>query len=112
MDNADDVTAKWTTSAAAAATAADDEGCNLYDFVVCTIVIGLICVFGLTGNITSFVVMYKQKNETAAVYLLQNMAVFDSLLLAVSIVIYTLPSVYPYTGRLQSLYDSFDYISR
>lgn len=60
------------------------ENCDLYEFLVCSVVIGLICLFGLTGNVTSFVVLYKHKTETAAVFLLQCMAVFDSLLLVVS----------------------------
>lgn len=103
----------------AAAAAADDDddaqygdydSCNLYNFVVCTIIIGLISLFGLTGNVTSFVVLYKHKTETAAIFLLQCMAVFDSLLLVVSIVVYTMPSVYPYTGRLQTVHESFEYI--
>lgn len=81
----------------------DDEeaGCLLYDFVVCTIVIGLVCVFGLAGNVTSFFVLCKHKTETATIFLLQCMAVFDSLLLLFTFFIYVLPSIYPYTGRLQ-----------
>jgi len=80
---------------------ADGDGCTLYDFVVCTVVIGLVCVFGLAGNVTSFFVLLKHKTETATIFLLESMAVFDSLLLLVSLVLYVLPNVYPYTGRLQ-----------
>jgi len=84
-----------------AADDADEAGCRLYDFVVCTVIIGLVCVFGLAGNVTSFFVLLKHKSETATIFLLQSMAVFDSLLLLVSLFIYTLPFIYPYTGRLQ-----------
>lgn len=38
----------------------DDPACKLFDFVVCTLVIGIICLFGLCGNLTSFGVLYKQ----------------------------------------------------
>jgi len=75
--------------------------CDLYDFVVCTVVIGLVCVFGLAGNITSFFVLCKHKTETATIFLLQCMAVFDSLLLLFTFLLYVLPAVYPYTGSLQ-----------
>jgi len=75
--------------------------CDLYDFVVCTVVIGLVCVFGLAGNITSFFVLCKHKTETATIFLLQCMAVFDSLLLLSTLLLYVLPAVYPYTGSLQ-----------
>jgi len=80
---------------------AETSGCRLYDFVVCTVVIGLVCVFGLAGNVTSFFVLCKHKTETATIFLLQCMAVFDSLLLLFSIFIYVLPYIYPYTGKLQ-----------
>jgi len=79
----------------------DKASCELYDFVVCTVVIGLVCVFGLAGNVTSFFVLLKHKTESATIFLLQSMAVFDSLLLLVSLFLYVLPHVYPYTGRLQ-----------
>jgi len=79
----------------------EEAGCLLYKFVVCTIVIGLVCVFGLAGNVTSFFVLCKHKTETATIFLLQCMAVFDSLLLLFAFFIYALPSIYPYTGRLQ-----------
>jgi len=79
----------------------DTSSCLLYNFVVCTVVIGLVCVFGLAGNITSFFVLLKHKTESATIFLLESMAVFDSLLLLVSLFVYVLPTVYPYTGRLQ-----------
>ena len=99
------VTSSMTSSA--------EESCRLYEFVVCTVLIGAFCVFGLVGNATSFVVFCRQhKTDTAAsaVLLLQCMAVCDSLLLLVAIVVYALPAVYPYTGHLQTVYDTFDYI--
>jgi len=109
--NIDDITPGDVIVSATQLDISSRDSCNLYDFLVCTVVIGLICLFGLTGNVTSFVVLYKHKTETAAVFLLQCMAVFDSLLLVVSVIIYTLPSVYPYTGRLYIVYASFDYIT-
>jgi len=79
----------------------EDASCRLYDFVVLTVVLGLVCLFGLAGNITSFFVLCKHKTETATIFLLQCMAVFDSLLLVASLILYVLPNFYPYTGRLQ-----------
>jgi len=79
----------------------DQASCELYNFVVCTLIIGLVCIFGLAGNVTSFFVLCKHKTETATIFLLQCMAVFDSMLLVVTLFVYVLPAVYPYTGRLQ-----------
>lgn len=79
----------------------DRASCELYEFVVCTVVIGFVCVFGFAGNVTSFFVLLKHKTETATIFLLQCMAVFDSLLLLMALFIYVLPGVNPYTGKLQ-----------
>jgi len=92
-------------------TSSADASCRLFDFVVCTALIGAFCVFGLIGNVTSFVVFCRQhKTDAAAVLLLQCMAVCDSLLLLVALAVYALPAVYPYTGHLQAVYETFDYI--
>ena len=82
-------------------TDADEGSCLLYEFVVCTVIIGVVCVFGLVGNFTSFFVLCKHKTETATIFLLQCMAMFDSLLLLVALFVYVLPGIYPYTGRLK-----------
>jgi len=65
--------------------------CDLYDFVVFSLIIGFICLFGLAGNVLSFIVLWKHKSETAAIFLLQCMAVSDFLLLVCAIFLYTLP---------------------
>jgi len=92
----------------------DDVLCQLYEFVVCTLLIGAFGVFGLVGNATSFVVFSRQRTtdsaSASAVLLLQCMAVCDSLLLVVAVAVYALPSIYPYTGHLQSIHDTLDYI--
>lgn len=100
-EGSDEAVTLQASAGSVAAQDADEAGCRLYDFVVCTVIIGLVCLFGLAGNVTSFFVLLKHKSETATIFLLQSMAVFDSLLLLVSLFIYTLPFIYPYTGRLQ-----------
>jgi len=102
----DGAPADATVTSPMTSSSAEEESCRLYDFVVCTVLIGAFCVFGLVGNATSFVVFCRQhKTDTAAsaVLLLQCMAVCDSLLLLVAIAVYALPAVYPYTGHLQVL---------
>jgi len=87
-----------------------DEWCRLYEFVVCTLLIGSFCLFGLVGNGASFVVFCRQHKTGAAasaVLLLQCMAVCDSLLLLVAVAVYALPAVYPYSGHLLAVHQSF-----
>lgn len=83
-----------------------EESCKQFEFVVCTIVIGLLCFLGLAGNITSFFVLRKHKSETATIFLLLVLAVSDSILLLCSFLVYTLSSIYPLTGGLRELFDN------
>jgi len=51
------------TSPMTSSSVADESSCRLYDFVVCTVLIGAFCVFGLIGNATSFVVFYDKRTD-------------------------------------------------
>ena len=81
-----------------------DHSCIQFEFWLCVVVIGVLCVLGVTGNVTSFIVLWKHQTDSATVYLLQVLAVSDSILLLTSFIIYSLSPVYPYTGRLETLY--------
>ncbi|ELU17918.1 hypothetical protein CAPTEDRAFT_196841 [Capitella teleta] len=87
-----------------------DNECRLFDFLICVIAIGTVCVFGLVGNCTSFLVLVKHKVETAAVYLLQCIAVSDSILLLATLLVYTFPSVYAYLGHMERIVKACDII--
>lgn len=84
--------------------------CRLFDFLICVIVIGVVCVFGLVGNCTSFMVLVKHKTETAAVSLLQCIAISDSVLLLATLLVYTFPSVYTFLGRIDNIAQGREYI--
>ena len=88
------------------------HGCHLYDFVLYTLVVGALCVLGLIGNITSCVVLWMHKMESATIFLLQVLAIVDSLLLVTSFFGYSLPPVYNYTGTMQGYYHSYEYIRK
>ena len=46
-------------------------GCTFYSFVVCTVVIGLLTVFGSVGNVISFAVFCRDKIKTSTTFLFQ-----------------------------------------
>ena len=46
-------------------------GCVLYSFVTCTVMIGLLAVFGSIGNIISFIVFCRDKIKTSTTFLFQ-----------------------------------------
>ena len=47
------------------------RGCVLYTFVISTVIIGLLAVFGSIGNIISFIVFYRDKIKTSTTFLFQ-----------------------------------------
>lgn len=83
-----------------------EQQCQQFEFIIFTIVIGSLCVFGLVGNVTSFFVLRKQKSETATIFLLQVLAVSDSILLLCSFVVYTLSSLHPASERLLEFFEN------
>ena len=76
--------------------ASTEVTCSHFEFVVCALVIGVLCIMGLIGNMTSFFVLWKYTSETATTFLLRGMAVLDSVLLVTSFIIYSLPAFYTY----------------
>ena len=46
-------------------------GCVLYSFVISTVIIGLLAVFGSIGNVISFAVFYRDKIKTSTTFLFQ-----------------------------------------
>ena len=84
--------------------------CQTFDFVTCTLVIGVLCLLGLLGNVTSFLVLTKHKTENNTVFLLQCLAVSDTVLLTTTIFVYSLPGVYPYTKTMKGVFDACESI--
>lgn len=80
-----------------------DEACFNFKIGICCVLIGILCVLGLSGNITSFFVLWKHKTETATIFLLQVLAVCDSILLIISFFIYTLVNLPKSEEVLKSL---------
>ena len=61
-----------------------DLQCNLFPFIIYIGVFGPMCVFGLCGNTISFLVLQWEKQNHAATFLLQTMAVADNIFLLTS----------------------------
>ena len=78
--------------------------CKAFDFTVYTVVVGLMILFGVVGNTLSFIVMLNDSATSATSFLLQALAVADTLVLLAALPLYVLPNVYPFTGVLFSYY--------
>jgi len=81
--------------------------CALFDFTVYTTVVGLLVVLGVVGNALSFIVMLNDSATSATSFLLQALAVADTMVLLSALPLYVLPNVYPYTGVLGSYYELY-----
>ena len=65
----------------------EPDTCIVFGFVFFTLVIGTLSVLGILGNILSIVVLQKDDNNKVAAFLLQSLAVADSLVLMTSFVV-------------------------
>ena len=81
--------------------------CALFDFAVYTVIVGTLCILGITGNAVSFSVLWRDTSKSATGLLLRALAVADSLVLIVAIPLYSAASVYPYTGYLHGYYEMY-----
>jgi hypothetical protein len=66
---------------------ADQLQCQLFQFVLNTLAIGTLCVFGIAGNLLSMVILHRDRHNRVAVFLLQSLAVADSSVLATAFVV-------------------------
>ncbi len=87
-----------------------EDDCALFSFIVCTVVIGIMCILGSVGNVVAFFVLINHKTETATVFLLQCLAVSDTTLLITSIFVYSLSDTYAFTGNLKQFADQLQLI--
>ncbi|XP_013414301.1 FMRFamide receptor [Lingula anatina] len=74
---------------------------DLYNYIMNVYVTGILCVFGVIGNILSLIILLQDKKKSITFYLLRAVAVADTCLLITTLFVYVLPAVYPYTGELK-----------
>ena len=75
----------------------DQNKFALFDFIVDTVITGLITIDGILGNILGFIVLGKNPS-TSTFLILRSLAVADSLFLVGSLIYHSLKTIYPYTG--------------
>lgn len=92
------------------ALSADESGCNLYLFVIYTVIVGFLCLFGFVSNSISFCVFYKDTVKTSTPFLFQGLSVIDNLLLITVIPLYCIEPFVIYTG-LYTGYLTYGYSS-
>ena len=68
----------------------DDPGCILYEFIVYTVLVGLLCILGVIGNLLAFTVYQKDILKTSTTFLFQGLSITDSILLVTAFPVYCL----------------------
>ena len=87
-----------------------NAGCFLYVFIIRCIFIGIFCIVGLIGNITSFCVFQFDSLKTSTTFLFQSLCVTDSCLLICVFPLYCVESFSVYTERYNYLYTIGPYV--
>ncbi len=87
-----------------------DSTMTTVHIVVYVFVIGIIVLVGTVGNILSFCVLSKDKKRNSTTGLLQVLTVVDTLCLAASLFIFTIPTIHKETNWWPSLKNAEPYI--
>lgn len=82
----------------AAAVAAGSWPCAIYDFIIETIVMGLLCLFGFIGNSLSIICLWRDGSKTATPFLLISLDVADTVFLVTVTILRVVQSAVKYVG--------------
>ncbi|XP_055842285.1 FMRFamide receptor [Episyrphus balteatus] len=73
---------------------------NRLEFWVCGVILNLVGILGILGNILSMVILSRPQMRSSINYLLIGLARCDTVLIITSMLLFGIPSIYPYTGYL------------
>lgn len=76
--------------------------CDVFDWWICVVIVGTLCLTGTMGNIFSLIVFTKHKVtfESDSIFLLKSLAVSDTILLLTTLIVYV-PIAIKWEGRSQ-----------
>ena len=77
------------------------HNCRLYSFIVYTLIVGTLVVFGIIGNSLTFVVFWKGNFKSSTTFLFLSLSLIDSALLLAVFPFMTVDAFVDYTGWLQ-----------
>lgn len=75
-----------------------------FQFWVSAVLLSGVALFGILGNILSMVILSRPQMKSSISAVLFGLAACDTLLIVTSVLLFSLPTVYPYTGHLFSYY--------
>lgn len=87
----------------------DSLACKTYNFIMHCIVIGTLSILGTSGNVVSFIVFSRDSKKTSTSFLLQALAVIDSIFLVVVFFTYSVTTYLQWMGSIQRAVDFMIY---
>lgn len=75
-----------------------------FQFWVSAVLLSGVALFGILGNILSMVILSRPQMKSSISAVLFGLAACDTLLIVTSVLLFSLPTVYPYTGHLFGYY--------
>lgn len=88
----------------------DTPGCLLYKFIIYTVLVGTLCILGLIGNATAFIVFWQDKVKTSTSFLFQGLSFIDIVLLITAIPVYSVTPFIYYTTWFESYHIIAPYV--
>ncbi|XP_030372787.1 FMRFamide receptor [Scaptodrosophila lebanonensis] len=78
---------------------------NRIEFWVSGILINFVGLLGILGNVISMIILSRPQMRSSINYLLIGLARCDTMLIITSMLLFGIPSVYPYTGHFFTYYN-------
>ncbi|XP_034481353.1 FMRFamide receptor [Drosophila innubila] len=78
---------------------------NLIEFWVCGVILNIVGVLGILGNVISMIILSRPQMRSSINYLLTGLARCDTMLIISSMLLFGIPSIYPYTGTFFGYYN-------
>ena len=86
------------------------RSCELYDFIIYTVIVGMLVVVGIIGNSLTLVVFWKGKFNKSTSFLFMCVSLTDSAVLLTSFVGMSVATFVDYTGYMQGFWYIYPYI--
>ncbi|XP_026469632.1 FMRFamide receptor-like [Ctenocephalides felis] len=83
-----------------------DSDLNLFEFITNGVVLNVVGLLGVVGNVLSMVVLSRPQMKSSVNCLLIGLARCDTILILTSMMLFGLPAIYSYTGKLFYYYYS------
>ena len=87
-----------------------NRSCDLYEFIIYTVIVGILVVVGIIGNSFSFVVFWKGTFNKSTSFLFMCLSLTDSTVLLTAFVVFSVAPFVDYTGYMQGFGNINPYI--